>query len=81
MFGKCEVLQQKGSALQFASFDRSSPIAVLTPLLYVVPASSLTMIYAPSLLLLLLASVHARVPDTDLDLAALHTNGIEALTV
>jgi hypothetical protein len=39
------------------------------------------MIYAPSLLLLLLASVHARVPSTDIDLAALDRNGISALTV
>jgi hypothetical protein len=40
------------------------------------------MIYAPSLLLLLLlASVHAKVPSTDIDLAALDTNGIKALTV
>jgi hypothetical protein len=39
------------------------------------------MIYAPSLLLLLLASVHARVPSADLDLAALDTNGISALTM
>jgi hypothetical protein len=42
------------------------------------------MIYAPSLLLLLLASaqtVQARVPSTDIDLADLDTNGIKALTV
>jgi hypothetical protein len=39
------------------------------------------MIYTPSLLLLLLASVQAKVPSTDLNLEDLDTNGIEALTV
>jgi hypothetical protein len=39
------------------------------------------MIYAPSLLLLLLASVQARTPSTDVDLAALSTSGIVAWTL
>jgi hypothetical protein len=40
-----------------------------------------TMIYAPSLLLLLLASAQSRVPSKDIDLAAFDTNKVEALTV